>query len=370
MWRHRWGRGCCWPRWPMAGPARSTNRWGCPPVRLATCCGRCWPTRIRRSRPRWRGGPRPAPHPGGPSPSRSPTTGGRSRRYPLPGRSGPVDQPAHARVDRALPPRVVARHLVGVGVRVGDPGSLAAAVRAGSSGRARGRRRVERTGQPGAGVTRSSLGAGILVAGRVARRARRRGPGRFAGRLGDRSTGGVGRGDDQPSPCRGCREGRAGGLGVRVRPVRAPARRGARLDTGRSRRNRRQPTMLGGASGMDHLLRVRPGPPPVAGIPRRVRAAGRQPRRPGGVGSSQTGGPGRVRTARLRRRRRQRNDGGTWFGAAARSERHLRVRFGRPYAVVAYATHIRGRRIEPLSPWHGLPVFSGWVAQPTDAAHT
>ena len=39
-------------------------------------------------------------------------------------------------------------------------------------------------------------------------------------------------------------------------------------------------------------------------------------------------------------------------------ERHLTVRFGRPYAAVAYATHIRGPRIESLSPWHGLPVFS------------
>ena len=51
-------------------------------------------------------------------------------------------------------------------------------------------------------------------------------------------------------------------------------------------------------------------------------------------------------------------------------ERHLTVRFNRPFAVFAYAVHYRGPRIEPLSPWHGLPVFSGWITEPTDATGT
>jgi hypothetical protein len=37
------------------------------------------------------------------------------------------------------------------------------------------------------------------------------------------------------------------------------------------------------------------------------------------------------------------------------------LRFGHPYAVVAVTTDRAG------GPWHGLPVFSAWVANPTDA---
>ncbi|MFG1924148.1 hypothetical protein [Cryptosporangium sp. NPDC048952] len=37
------------------------------------------------------------------------------------------------------------------------------------------------------------------------------------------------------------------------------------------------------------------------------------------------------------------------------------VRFGRPYAVVAVARQHGG-------PWHGVPVFSAWVAEPSDAS--
>jgi hypothetical protein len=40
--------------------------------------------------------------------------------------------------------------------------------------------------------------------------------------------------------------------------------------------------------------------------------------------------------------------------------RTAELRFGHPYAVVAVALSSRG-------PWHGLPVFSAWVAQPQDA---
>jgi hypothetical protein len=52
------------------------------------------------------------------------------------------------------------------------------------------------------------------------------------------------------------------------------------------------------------------------------------------------------------------------------AERHLTLRFDRPFAVFATTVHERGPRIEPLSPWHGLPVFSGWVSEPTDATGT
>ncbi|WP_431975763.1 hypothetical protein [Micromonospora haikouensis] len=41
------------------------------------------------------------------------------------------------------------------------------------------------------------------------------------------------------------------------------------------------------------------------------------------------------------------------------------LRFGHPYAVVAVATDRRG---DVVGPWHGVPVFSGWVAEPDDAA--
>ncbi|OON27831.1 hypothetical protein BSA16_30170 [Micromonospora sp. Rc5] len=41
------------------------------------------------------------------------------------------------------------------------------------------------------------------------------------------------------------------------------------------------------------------------------------------------------------------------------------LRFGHPYAVVAVATDRRG---DVVGPWHGVPVFSGWVAEPDDVA--
>jgi hypothetical protein len=45
------------------------------------------------------------------------------------------------------------------------------------------------------------------------------------------------------------------------------------------------------------------------------------------------------------------------------------LRFGHPFAVVAVAIDQRrdreaGRR---TGPWHGVPVFSAWVADPQDA---
>jgi len=51
--------------------------------------------------------------------------------------------------------------------------------------------------------------------------------------------------------------------------------------------------------------------------------------------------------------------------------RSAELRFGHPYAVVAVTvdppgTAAAGHR----SPWHGLPVFSAWVADPEDAAQT
>jgi hypothetical protein len=41
------------------------------------------------------------------------------------------------------------------------------------------------------------------------------------------------------------------------------------------------------------------------------------------------------------------------------------VRFGHPFAVVAAVSDTRFG--EPVSPWHGLPVFSAWVSEPSDA---
>jgi hypothetical protein len=41
--------------------------------------------------------------------------------------------------------------------------------------------------------------------------------------------------------------------------------------------------------------------------------------------------------------------------------RHAELRFGHPYAVVALVQ-------DAGSPWHGLPVFSAWVAEPEDAS--
>lgn len=47
------------------------------------------------------------------------------------------------------------------------------------------------------------------------------------------------------------------------------------------------------------------------------------------------------------------------------------LRFGHPFAVVAVTTGDpappRRHRPEPPGPWHGLPVFSAWVASPEDA---
>jgi hypothetical protein len=45
--------------------------------------------------------------------------------------------------------------------------------------------------------------------------------------------------------------------------------------------------------------------------------------------------------------------------------REAELRFGHPYAVVAVATQRDGAA---PGPWHGLPVFSAWVADPADAA--
>jgi len=51
--------------------------------------------------------------------------------------------------------------------------------------------------------------------------------------------------------------------------------------------------------------------------------------------------------------------------------RTAELRFGHPFAVIAVAAdnaQLPGRhRPEPPSPWHGLPVFSAWVASPHDA---
>ncbi|MDG4758407.1 hypothetical protein [Micromonospora sp. WMMD710] len=44
------------------------------------------------------------------------------------------------------------------------------------------------------------------------------------------------------------------------------------------------------------------------------------------------------------------------------------LRFGHPYAVVAVATDTRPDR--STGPWHGVPVFSGWVAEPEDLPDT
>ncbi|SCF24510.1 hypothetical protein [Micromonospora mirobrigensis] len=43
--------------------------------------------------------------------------------------------------------------------------------------------------------------------------------------------------------------------------------------------------------------------------------------------------------------------------------RTAELRFGHPYAVVAVATDRRG---DTPGPWHGLPVFSAWVAEPAE----
>ncbi len=46
--------------------------------------------------------------------------------------------------------------------------------------------------------------------------------------------------------------------------------------------------------------------------------------------------------------------------------RTAELRFGHPFAVVAVTADSPGRGAGP-GPWHGLPVFSAWVAQPEDA---
>jgi hypothetical protein len=51
--------------------------------------------------------------------------------------------------------------------------------------------------------------------------------------------------------------------------------------------------------------------------------------------------------------------------------RTAELRFGHPYAVVAVTVDEPGRAGQPAgghSPWHGLPVFSAWVAEPEDPA--
>jgi hypothetical protein len=51
--------------------------------------------------------------------------------------------------------------------------------------------------------------------------------------------------------------------------------------------------------------------------------------------------------------------------------RTAELRFGHPYAVVAVSVDEPGKSRRPAarhSPWHGLPVFSAWVAEPEDAA--
>ncbi|SCL27907.1 hypothetical protein GA0070624_3590 [Micromonospora rhizosphaerae] len=47
--------------------------------------------------------------------------------------------------------------------------------------------------------------------------------------------------------------------------------------------------------------------------------------------------------------------------------RTAELRFGHPYAVVAVATDGRG---DDRGPWHGVPVFSAWVAEPEEPAAT
>ena len=57
-------------------------------------------------------------------------------------------------------------------------------------------------------------------------------------------------------------------------------------------------------------------------------------------------------------------------GPATEPVRHALLRFDRPYAVVAVALADGSASSLPREafPWHGIPVFSAWVAEPTDAA--
>jgi hypothetical protein len=51
-------------------------------------------------------------------------------------------------------------------------------------------------------------------------------------------------------------------------------------------------------------------------------------------------------------------------------ERTAELRFGHPYAVVAVARqqrYDRERSATVVGPWHGLPVFSAWVAKADEA---
>jgi hypothetical protein len=51
-------------------------------------------------------------------------------------------------------------------------------------------------------------------------------------------------------------------------------------------------------------------------------------------------------------------------------ERTAELRFGHPYAVVATARDQRWDRergVTVVGPWHGLPVFSAWVARADEA---
>jgi hypothetical protein len=50
--------------------------------------------------------------------------------------------------------------------------------------------------------------------------------------------------------------------------------------------------------------------------------------------------------------------------------RTAELRFGHPFAVVAVAADNakpQDSHPVPRSPWHGLPVFPAWVAEPQDA---
>ncbi len=53
--------------------------------------------------------------------------------------------------------------------------------------------------------------------------------------------------------------------------------------------------------------------------------------------------------------------------APPQPHRVAELRFAHPYAVVALTSGGDGDAAAPESPWHGLPVFSAWVAEPAEA---
>lgn len=63
--------------------------------------------------------------------------------------------------------------------------------------------------------------------------------------------------------------------------------------------------------------------------------------------------------------------GGRQRPTAACTARHATLRFARPYAVTAVADHHHGPTA-PTSPgpWHGLPIFTAWVAEPAEVEQT